>query len=821
MKKRSPPSRKQSSPARKNPPPRVQPARRTPALPQSDLSPFFDSPLDLLCIGDSQAIFRKLNPQWEAILGYSQAEMEGKDFIEFIHPEDKPAALEAFRKIGRHKSVQTLTNRIRSKDGTYRWLEWKYILRGQQIFAAARDITDRKQAEDALRQSEERYRRIIRTITDYIYHVRVENGKAVETFHSRRCLAVTGYSAEEIAKDPDLWLRMVDPEDRPMAEEQARIVLSGMEAPVIEHRLWRKDGIQRWVRNTPVLHHDKEGKLLSYDGLIQDITERKEAELQIREQHDLALALNVTTNMDEGLNLCLQTAIRVSGMDHGGIYLRDPNTGALDQIVHHGLTPDFLAKVKHLGPDDIQTRSMMEGQPIYSNYESLRELNLPLLQFERFHALAGIPIRYENQIIGFLTLASSSIDQISPAVRDTLETTVAQFGNAIIRLRTEAALRESRRMLEMVLDTIPVRVFWKDRDSRYLGCNRSFAQDAGFSSPTELIGRDDYQMGWVEQAAMYRFDDQAVMETGCGKLGYEEPQTQSDGKRIWLRTSKVPLRDPDGKIRGVLGTYEDITDKKLAEEEIRALNAELERRVSLRTAQLEATNKELEAFSYSVSHDLRAPLRAIDGFTRALEEDYGKTLDEEGKRLCAVVRRNTRQMNELIDNLLDLSRFSRTEMEYLPADMDAMVRSVFQELIPAGSRARIDFHLEPLPTVTGDPILLRQVWINLIANAIKFSAKRDPARIEVEYRSSPEEDIFTIRDNGAGFDMQYADRLFSVFQRLHSPSEFEGTGVGLAIVQRVIHRHGGRVWAEGAVEKGAEFHFSLPKNKPERSSPTP
>ncbi len=940
MKNRKSPPRKRSSPVRKKLPARVIPSgKRKGTLPE-DLTPFFDSPLDLLCIGDRYAIFQKLNPQWEAILGYPPSEMEGKDFIEFIHPEDKAAALETFRGIDRQKGVGTLTNRFRAKAGDYRWLEWKYILRGDRIFAAARDITDRKQAEDALRESrrmletildtipvrvfwkdldsvflgcnrpfvtdagfsspaeiigrddyqmgwaeqselyraddrmvmdsgeekigyeepqtradgkhiwlrtskkplrdlegnirgvlgtyediteqkmaekalresEERYRRITRTITDYIYHVRVENGKPVKTLHSMRCQAVTGYTMEEFEADSNLWLRMVDPQDRPLVEEQARAILSGGGAPVIEHRLWRKGGARRWVRNTPVPHCDPDGRLLSYDGLIQDITERKEAELRLHTQYELALALSAALNMKEGLRLCLETAMRVSGMEAGGVYLTDPGTGAMDLVVEQGLPPDLAGLVRHLEPDRPEARWMMEGQPIYTDYQNLKShMDSIPKPYEGLHALIGIPIRHEKRIIGFLNLVSTVVEVIPLSIRETLETTVAQIGNATGRLLSELALLESRRMLETVLNTIPARVFWKDRNLVYMGCNRAFAEDAGFKSPEEIVGIDDYRIGWGDHTEAYRRDDQSVIETGTAKMNYEEPAINQEGRKFWVSTSKIPLRDPEGNIRGVLGTYEDITERKKAEEEIRALNAELEQRVAQRTAQLQAANRELEAFSFSVSHDLRAPLRAIDGFTRVLEEDYGKSLDEEGRRLCAVIRRNTRNMNKLIDDLLALSRLSRTEMDYRPTDVEAMVHSIFQELIPPEGRARIDFQSAKLPTVACDPVLLRQVWVNVISNAVKFSRNREKAFIRVECRSTPEEDIFSIRDNGAGFDMQYADRLFGVFQRLHTASEFEGTGVGLAIVQRVIHRHGGRVWAEGEVDKGAVFYFTLPK----------
>jgi light-regulated signal transduction histidine kinase (bacteriophytochrome) len=228
---------------------------------------------------------------------------------------------------------------------------------------------------------------------------------------------------------------------------------------------------------------------------------------------------------------------------------------------------------------------------------------------------------------------------------------------------------------------------------------------------------------------------------------------------------------------------------------------------------LQAANKELEAFSYSVSHDLRAPLRAIDGYTRILVEDYESILDNEGKRVCNVISKEARRMGQLIDDLLSFSRLGRREMHSSKIDMKALAVSVFNELMKEENEERIDFRIAKLPSVQGDVSMMRQVWMNLLSNAIKFTSKKERAVIEVGSKPNKDELIYYVRDTGTGFDMEYSNKLFGVFQRLHSESEFSGTGVGLAIVQRIIRRHGGRVWAEGEVGKGASFYFALPRKE--------
>ncbi len=655
------------------------------------------------------------------------------------------------------------------------------------------------------------------------------------------------------------------------------------------------------------------------------------------------------------------------------------------------------------------------------------------------------------------------------------------------RTRIARDLEESQNMLQTVLDSIPVRVFWKDRESRFLGCNAHFAHDAGYERPEDVVGKTDYELPWREQADLYRFDDRKVIETGASKLNYEEPQTWPDGTALWLETSKVPLKDADDNTMGVLGTYEDITTRKNAENamlrlgrvleyssneiyvfdaetlkftqvnqgaqenlgysmgeleqmtpvdikpefdgaqfvemiqplrdgsretirfetdherkdgsryrvEVRlqlsrfeepqvfiaiiqdiaarqrvesalhalarnatvaesdrflresvanlceayggdcafigrvqdpqkriaetlvayrggefianfeyalagtpcadvlgcerriipddaqalfpddvllaemgavsyfgaplvdstgnalgllvvlgktpilpepwtealldvfanriaieleraAADAEIKRHrdhledlVAARTAQLEASNKELESFSYSISHDLRAPLRGIDGFSLAVLEDYGDKLDDRAHDYLIRVRRNAQRMGEQIDDLLQLSRVTRGQLKPQTLDLSAMATDVIAELKSATDAHTFDSTVAADLQAVGDPVLIRLVLQNLLENAVKYSAGTSQSQISVGSTEEDGETVFFVRDNGVGFDMRYVDKLFGVFQRLHKVDEFEGTGVGLATVHRIVQRHGGRVWVHAEEGKGATFYFTL------------
>jgi PAS domain S-box-containing protein len=306
-----------------------------------------------------------------------------------------------------------------------------------------------------------------------------------------------------------------------------------------------------------------------------------------------------------------------------------------------------------------------------------------------------------------------------------------------------------------------------------------------------------------------------ALRTGTPSSNVVMGVSRPDGTRIWISIDSRPLFAPGETLPyAVISTFHDISARIRAEHEIRRLNVMLERRVAERTRQLELANKDLESFSYSVSHDLRAPLRAIDNFSSILQEEYGGRLDAEGQRLIGIVRRNAGMMGHLIDDILAFARTGRRDLMLSEVDLEALTRDVLEELAPSFAGRQVEVQTTSLPRAHADASVLRQVLVNLLANAIKFTRPRAVAQIEVRGRTMAGEVVCSVHDNGVGFEPEYAHKLFGVFQRLHDADEFEGTGIGLGIVKRIIDKHGGRVWAEGTPGEGATFYFTLPGREP-------
>ena len=409
-------------------------------------------------------------------------------------------------------------------------------------------------------------------------------------------------------------------------------------------------------------------------------------------------------------------------------------------------------------------------------------------------------------------------------------------------------VKERGERINLLLNSTAEGIYGIDMEGRCTFCNTSALELLGFDDKNQVIGKNMHAL--IHHT---RMDGSEYPESECkifqafnagkGTHADDEVMWKSDGTSFRAEYFSYPIRQ-NGEIIGCVVTFWDITQRKEAEEELRNLKDDLERQVEERTAELkdkveklnksqtamlymvedlnsitaelqeerrklELSNKELEAFAYSVSHDLRAPLRAINGFSGFLMEDYWDKLDEEGKRQLSVIRQNADKMDALIGDILNLSRISRTEMSFEEVDMYTLAKSTFDEIATDEEKQAFEFNIRELPPAVGDENLLGQLWQNLIGNALKYSSKSENKRIEIGYRENNDEVIYYIKDEGAGFNPKYKDKLFGVFQRLHKDNEFEGTGVGLAVVQRIVYRHGGEIRAEGEVNKGAAFYFSM------------
>ena len=406
---------------------------------------------------------------------------------------------------------------------------------------------------------------------------------------------------------------------------------------------------------------------------------------------------------------------------------------------------------------------------------------------------------------------TASRAQILNLLMSTYETT-AQRNRELHESREELAKRTTEllaanRFLDSIIENIPNMIFIKDAaELKFVRFNRAGEDLLGYSRE-QLLGKSDHNFFPKDESDHFVAKDREVLASGRVMEIAEEPvQTANKGIRL-LRTKKVAVLGEHGVATHLLGISEDITQQKEMEKEILNLNAVLKARAE----ELEASHKSLESFTSAATHDLRSPLSVIGGYAGLLEKNYASRLDEKGQRYVSTIRGNIKSMAKLIDDLLAFSKLGRSEISKASVNMQGLAQQVIDEILQRhtnGNKPRIV--LEALPPAPADAALLRQVWVNLLSNAVKYSSRAPSPLIEVTGRLDGAEAVYSVRDNGAGFSMDQYDKLFEIFQRLHSDDEFEGTGVGLPIVHRVVTRHGGRVWAESKVGQGAVFHFALP-----------
>jgi PAS domain S-box-containing protein len=661
------------------------------------------------------------------------------------------------------------------------WRHQRAVFYRKQYEAEVERIVERKRSEETLRALSSRQTAILAAVPDIIMEVDVNK---IYTWANKAGFEFFG--EDVIGKEAAFYFK-----GEQETYESVRPIFNGKENVIyVESWQRRKDGEKRLLAWWCKVLKNTNGNVIGALSTARDITERKQAEANL---------VNEKNFIDSAID-SLPGVFYV--FDENGRLLRwnrnlEIVSGYSDEEIQKMNPLDFFAgEEKKLAEDAIKE--------VFLKGESNVEANLISKDGgKRLYFFTGLRFILDNQ--NYLIGTGIDISELKEA---------------------EKSLEESEKTMRGLLNANPESISLIDTNGIVLAANETTAKRLG-KNTGELIGHYVYDLIPTEAAEKRKPYIDEVIQTG-NPVRFEDVRTG-----IYFDNYIQPIFDDKGNVTKIAILAVDITHRKHAEEEIRTLNAELEQRVRDRTAQFEAANKELEAFSYSVSHDLRAPLRAIDGFTHAIIEDYADKFDEEGKRLLDIVSSNAQKMGQLIDDLLTFSRTGRQELRMSKIEMDTLARTVFEELKAAAPERTIQFAIKPLPLAHGDQGMIRQVFVNLLSNAIKFTRPKETAIIEVGgWRGDkdnppvphleklgeegfeeipPEQNIYYVKDNGVGFDMQYVNKLFSVFQRLHSESEFEGTGVGLAIVKRIIQRHGGQVWAEGKVNEGATFYFSLPR----------
>lgn len=531
---------------------------------------------------------------------------------------------------------------------------------------------------------------------------------------------------------------------------------------------------------------------------------------------NLILEINEAKDFRSAIEIALKNICEITGWNYGDAWIRSKDGSVLERIPSGYCSLGSPVKFKELSekftfppgtgmPGRIWLSKKYEWVPDVS---IVSEIDFPRAQFARdagFRACLGVPIIANDEALAVLVFLMFESREEEMQIVDFISVAAAQLGSVIQRKKAEEERRAASLYARNLIEASPDPLVTISSEGKIMDVNKATEIITGVSRE-DLIGTDFSDYFTEPQDARRGY--QQVFSDGYVR-DYPLRIRNISGNIIDVLYNATVYRDENGQIMGVFAVARDVSQIKQAEEEIRKLNAQLEQRVIERTTQLEAANKELEAFSYSVSHDLRAPLRSIDGFSQALLEDYSGALDMQGKDYLTRVRLASQRMAQLIDDMLVLSRVTRRGMKRCAVDLSALANMIAAELMKTQPQRQVEFKIAPGLVVDGDVELLRAMLENLLGNAWKFTSKHETAKIEFGVTEIDGIPSYFVRDNGVGFDMAYVSKLFQAFQRLHLQTEFPGTGIGLATVKRIINRHGGSIWAESEAGKGAIFYFNL------------
>ena len=718
---------------------------------------------------DAAGVCRRVNAPWSRFTGEDGSAVCAAGWLDWVHPADRDRLPPLFADAltGEAAAVDV---RLRRHDGAYRWFAVRASRAAGDGWAlVAVDVHDRRTTAAAGEEARARLQRLLHVVPVAICEFELApDGTWSMPYASPHVEDIYGLPAELLRDDFSPAFRLVHPDDSARLAETIAESARSLTTWQDEFRLVRPDGSECWVEGRSIPRRLEDGRV-HWDGYIADATRRKHAEADARRWH---------------------AAFERAGI---GIALADARTNCFVAV--------NAAYARLRGLD----RHELVGQPLKSAYGDnfLTEIMPKIREADR---------------TGHVVFEAHTLRRGGPPVPVLVDLTVLhdQAGQPVSRvafvvdLTSRKAAEATAHLWARAFEQADVAISLANPRGEFAAVNPAFARQRGYT-PDELAGQSiDVVLPDEERPRVW-----AGIAANLDHRVAESVHRRKDGTTFPVLADVTAIRNEQGAMIARVGFFQELTAQKDAEavqrrseEQLQQLLAELEQRVEERTAQLRETNAELEAFSYSVSHDLRAPLRGIDGWSLALLEDCGDALGDEGRSHLQRVRAETRRMDALIDDLLRFSRVGRAPLTRVRIDLTPLVQQVADRLLEAHPDRRLEFRIAPGLTAEADPRLLEVVFTNLLENAVKFTSRRDLAVIEVGALDDGTPGFF-VRDNGAGFDMTDASALFGPFKRLHRASEYPGTGIGLATVQRIVHRHGGRVWAAAAPDRGATFSFTL------------